>query len=479
MRVPTRREFLRAGGALGAAAVALGPDSLFGDVPDITRGARPSSVPGLEVLHPRGRVPLSFIIDDSTCLVNMGHFCMPQFAEVWPEREDYKKPWRTWPREIPDDFVREFGEWCSGHGVRGKYSVVPNPACVGWLDRELPGWSRSELQASLKLVRELMLPSWDIHPEMITHTRLIDLKTGRPVAEVSPLTMENWYPQGDASVDELASYIAYALRILRNCDLPCEGITTPGGFGGGAEASLSRAVGEAVRDVFGAEIPHYFKYVAEGDESTHPRVEHVRGLGSNDPRLVVNVPAGAGDWFGGWEGDEPSRGHLYADAEAKSGRMVELIERGAPAIMYCHWPGLYTHGTKDGFRDLQKVVPALAGRFGDQTIWMKLSEIARYQAAKELTAVTREEGAVALEAPFACPDFTVRLPTRSPAPPSIRHDGHTVPLKEARARRDLSRIVASGVRRDASMHRDAVRMRAGSGLTAEPRRLVSRGHDVL
>ena len=438
MRVPTRREFLQTGGALGAAAAVLGPDGLFGDVPDITGGARPEQAPGVEILGPRDRIPLSFIIDDSTCLVNMGHYCMPQFAEAWPEREDSKKRWKTWPREIPDDFVREFGEWCSAHGVKGKYSVVPNPACVGWLDRELPGWSRSELQASLKLVRELMLPDWDIHPEMITHTRMIDLKTGRPFEEISARTMENWYPGEERSVDELASYIAYALRILRNCDLPCEGITTPGGFGSGSEVSLSQAVGEAVRDVFGAEIPHYFKYVAQGEESPDPRIEHVRGLGTGDPRLVVNVPAAAGDWFGGWEGDEPSRGHLYADAEAKSGRMVELIEGGGPAIMYCHWPGLYTHGTKDGFRDFQQVVMALARRFGDQTIWMKLSEIARYQVAKELTTVAVDGGEVALDAPFACPAFTVRVSTGSSEAPSIRRDGQPTHLKEVRTRRDLS-----------------------------------------
>jgi hypothetical protein len=430
MGTKTRREFLAAG-AVGGAAMSLAPEALLGDVPDVTPWARPGRPPGVEVLDPRGRIPLSFIIDDSTCLVNMGHFCMPQFAEAWPAREDYKKPWRTWPREIPDDFVREFGEWCQGHGVRGKYSVVPNPACVGWLDRELPGWSRSELQASLKLVRELMTPGWDIHPEMITHTRMIDLKTGRPFPEITPETMENWYPQENKSADELAAYIAYALRILRNCDLPCEGITTPGGFGSHAEGSLSLAVGEAVRDVFGAEIPHYFKYVAEGDESPAPRIEHVRGLGTGDVRLVVNVPAAAGDWFGGWEGDEPSRGHLYADAQAKSGRMVELIEAGGPAIMYCHWPGLYTHGTKDGFRDFQQVVRALATRFGDETLWMKLSEIARYQAARELTAIARGDGGLVLDAPFACPAFTIRVPSTRTGPPAIRHQGHLLPLDEA------------------------------------------------
>ena len=179
-------------------------------------------------------------------------------------------------REIPDAFLREFGQWCAEHGVKGKYSVVPYPACVGWLDRELPGWSRQELADSLQLVRELMVPNWDIHPEMITHTRVIDLQTGRPLPEISDATMENSYPQTRKSVDELAAYLAYALRILKNCDLPCEGITTPGGFGGMVPDELSLAVQEAVRDVYGSEIPHYFKYVADGDESAEPRIEHVR-----------------------------------------------------------------------------------------------------------------------------------------------------------------------------------------------------------
>ena len=158
----------------------------------------------VQVLLPRGRVPLSFVIDDSTCLVNMGHFCTPQFATAWPQRAEYKKPWKDWPREIPDAFVRQFGEWCAEHDVRGKYSIVPNPACVGWLDRELPGWSRRELQESLKLVRDVMVPNWDIHPEMITHTRVMNLKTGRPMEAINAGTMENSYPQEKKSVDELA-----------------------------------------------------------------------------------------------------------------------------------------------------------------------------------------------------------------------------------------------------------------------------------
>ncbi|HLT94473.1 MAG TPA: hypothetical protein VKZ56_07925 [Membranihabitans sp.] len=60
----------------------------------------------IEILNPRTRVPVSFIIDDSTALVNMAYYGIPQFQEVFPE--NYKQDWRSLPREIPDAFVDEF-----------------------------------------------------------------------------------------------------------------------------------------------------------------------------------------------------------------------------------------------------------------------------------------------------------------------------------------------------------------------------------
>ena len=367
----------------------------------------------VEVLLPRNRVPLSFVIDDSTCLVNMGHFCTPQFAEAWPKREEYQKPWRSWPREIPDEFVREFGQWCADQGVRGKYSIVPYPACVGWMDRELPGWSRKQLQDSLQLVRDLMIPNWDIHPEMITHTRVIDLKTGRPLEAINAGTMENSFPQEKKSVDELAAYLAYALRILKNCDLPCEGITTPGGFGNLVKSELSLAVDQAVRDVYQVDLPHYFKYVHTGDQSTEPVIENLRGVGTDDVRMTVNVPAGTGDWFGGWQGDTLSQPDLYANEDATSGRMVELIKRRQPAAMLCHWPGIYSNGSKEGFHAFQRIVTSLANRYGDQTLWMKLSEIGRYWAAKKVAEIRRDGNVVTLKTPVTTPRFTLRIPNSS------------------------------------------------------------------
>lgn len=433
----SRRGFLRAGA--GAVAAGWGMDALAAAPAVEARSPRRAAQdPSVEVLTPRGRVPLSFIIDDSTCLVNMGHFCMPQFAQTWPNREEYKRPWKTWPREIPDAFVREFGEWCAGHGVRGKYSLVPYPACVGWLDRELPGWSRQELQDSLKLVRELMLPNWDIHPEMVTHTRVIDLKTGRPMEDTGPGAMENWFPHERISADQFAAYVAYALRILKNCDIPCEGITTPGGFGNLLKSELSLGVRQAVADVFNPEIPHYFKYVVGGKDSTQPRLEHVEGADTDRPKLVVSVPAGTGDWFGGWDGDVEPQGHLYANRDATAGRMVELIERGEPAVMLCHWAGLFNHGAKTGFEQFKQVVLALDGRFRDQTQWMKLTEMARYWAAKGLTKIERMgERQITLTAPFAAPTFTLRTASTNGAVPKLSRDGAPVALSEVTHPRDL------------------------------------------
>ncbi len=430
-----RRAFLAGTAAAAATLHGWRSPSVFAQAPP---GERPQQDDSARIVFPRARLPLTFIIDDSTCLVNMGHFCIPQFHACYPDRPVYQKPWQTFPREIPDLFVREFGEWCASRGVKGKYSIVPYPACTGWLDRELPGWSRKDLQNSLQLVRDLMLPNWDIHPEMITHTRVIDLKTGRPLEEISPATMENSWPRQPQSVDQIAEYLAYALRILRNCGLPCEGITTPGGFGNLVKPELSLAVQQAVRDVFPVEIPHYFKYVIDGDGSTEPTLEHVSGLAGGSPNLTVNIPAGTGDWFGGWEGDVEPRPDLYADAEATSGRLVELLLRGQPGFFLCHWPGMYSNGTRTGFRAFQRVVDSIHARFRDRILWMKLSEIARYWATRELTAIRRQADRVELESPFECPDLTLSCTTqRISAPPVISWMGEQQSLREVQRKQDL------------------------------------------
>ncbi len=433
MQSSTRREFLR---TASLAATTFGTMPVFAQL----AGQRPPRDASVTVLNPRARVPVGLIIDDSTCLVNLNRFTMPQFDQAFAgANKTYHRNWREWPVEIPDAFVRKFGEWCAGAGVKGKYSIVPYPACVGRLDRMLPGWTQRELNDSLELVRTVMMPNWDIHPEMVTHSRVIDIRTGHPHTDHSLKFMENWEWTTGRSADEIASYLAYALNILKNVGLPCEGVTTPGGFGGKALPQLAQASLEAVRDVFSAEVPHYFRHLySEGNESVAPRVEYARDLDTTDPRCVVSIIGCTGDWTGGWDNTPVGGVDRFITADGRSGRMVDVIERGEPALALAHWTGIWWNGQELGFKVWQEVVRRLHARF-DNLLWMKLSEVSRYWAAKELTRIQRVGDGMKFDAPFSCPSFTVRFqspPGRVPKLGTVA--GESKPLQEVRRLLDLN-----------------------------------------
>jgi hypothetical protein len=68
----------------------------------------------------------------------------------------------------------------------------------------------------------------------------------------------------------------------------------------------------------------------------------------------------------------------------------------------------------------------------DDLHWMKLSEIARYWAAKELTGIEKALGRIRFNAPFAAPDFTVRVAPESEAAPRVAVAGRETALGEVR-----------------------------------------------
>lgn len=451
MKPLPRRDFLHRTALAGAALTAV---PAWAQMP----GPRPPRDPAVTILNPRARVPVGLIIDDSTCLVNLNRFTMPQFDQAFGgANKTYQRNWREWPQEIPDAFVRKFGEWCAGAGVKGKYSIVPYPACVGRIDRMLPGWTQRELSDSLELVRSVMMPNWDIHPEMVTHSRVIDLRTGHPHTDHSLKFMENWEWTTGRSADEIASYLAYALNILKNAGLPCEGVTTPGGFGNKALPQLAQASLQSVRDVFNAEVPHYFRHCyGSGPESVAPRVEYADGLDTTDPRCVVSIVGCTGDWTGGWDNTPPEGVDKFITADGRSGRMVEIIERGEPALALAHWTGIWWNGQELGFKIWQEVVRRLHARF-DHLRWMKLSEVARYWAARELTRVGRDGNRLDFQAPFACPSFTVEFEARGNETPRLGQTlQNAVPLREVARPLDLV---------PGTWHRQAQRMTACFDLT--------------
>ena len=90
---------------------------------------------------------------------------------------------------------------------------------------------------------------------------------------------------------------------------------------------------------------------------------------------------------------------------------------------------MYANGTGIAYRTFQGTVKRLNAGFRDQIRWMKLSEIARYWAAKELTAIAKANGKVTLKAPFGTPGFTLALPF-SEAAPAVKHGVSETELKK-------------------------------------------------
>ncbi len=96
-----------------------------------------------------------------------------------------------------------------------------------------------------------------------------------------------------------------------------------------------------------------------------------------------------GDWFGGWDGLSAGSVDQFITADYKHGRLPEVIARGEPAVMVCHWPGMYFNGQETGFTIFRGIVERLHAAY-DNLLWLKLSEIARYWAARELTRIERQ-----------------------------------------------------------------------------------------
>jgi hypothetical protein len=230
--------------------------------------------------------------------------------------------------------------------------------------------------------------------------------------------------------------LSYALRVLKNAGLECEGVTTPGGFGNQSREALAQATLQSCRDVYRAEIPHYFRHLFTDDRSVAPRVEYASGLAGPDPECVVSIIGCTGDWFGGWDGLTPGSVDQFITEDLHGGRLPQVIDKGEPAVLVCHWPGIYYNGQELGFNIFKEVVARLNARY-DHLQWMKLSAIARYWAARELTRIDKQADTVTLTAPFAAPQFTLEIATRTAAPPRLMVEGKSTPLQQVTKPLDL------------------------------------------
>lgn len=366
------------------------------------------------VCNPLLRTPLALIIDDSCPVINKAWFWIQQRHE-WRLKYQPDKPPDGWekhfdklgemPKTIPASFAAQWGEWCGEHGVKGKFSMVPFPAGVGRIDQGFPGFPERELTDWLRVTKGTIQKNFDITPEILTHTRVVDLKTWQLT---DAWEQREWV---DPPEELLTDYIAAAMQLLKNAGIACEGVTSPGSFGSKKESAYARAVLDAALRVNNNPRPFYFLHVKANGPPNVPlwHVDRTKG------RAVASIVGCTNDWFGA-TGYDTSNPDLFITEDLRSGRLPAVLAQELPCVLVGHWPCFYVNGGP-GFKVLKEVRRRL-GVFdpdGTRTIWMKTSQIGHYWMARQLSEMTVEHGASAAEArvrintAFPAADFTLAL----------------------------------------------------------------------
>jgi hypothetical protein len=317
-----------------------------------------SATPALK--NTSGKTPISLIIDD-------GSPVDPLFYEI---------PGYDTPFLVPSEFTTQVAETFERFDLRGKFTVIPMPSCLGRIDQSLKRVPPDHLDSFLKLVRERIAPRFDITPEFLTHMRAYDLKT----RGYQHIYEDVWISR--APLEEITEYFVLAFTILKNVGLTSTGITSPWASGIDVEKRYAQALAEAQWKIFERKLTWYFLHSIGWGA---PRMCSMEYEVPERGQAVVSVPANFADIF--WSMERSTRVERLKfindgidrvlSPDGRTGRMRQLIESGHPVVLLTHWQSLYTQGTGLGLEGLQALAERIKKVFGTNLEWVSCSELAR------------------------------------------------------------------------------------------------------
>ena len=354
---------------------------------------------------PNLRIPISFIIDDSAPCINPLYYFRKQVNRI-----DFPIVREGVPmlREIPNNFLFDFIKLINEEEVKGKFSLLPYPAGLGSIEKGLEGFKEREVKEFVSLVKNELIPRFDITPEILTHTLALDLKSNK----LLNISEHDWSQNQNRKT--LANYIERALEILKNVDIIANGVTSPCNFGEKVENNYARAILDAQKRVNNLSLTWYFLHFDKG-EVILPKIIY---LNETDKEGVVSIISGCHDFI--WETMSTKRdgkeyvyslADKYISLEGTSGRIVELFNNNSYIVCCTHWQSLFSNGRRTGLRVFEEVVSRINRILNKRIKWMKCSEIARYYAtAKSVKIIVEkkdEDIYLIFYSPFKCPEFTL------------------------------------------------------------------------
>lgn len=318
-------------------------------------------------------IPVTLIIDDPAPCINVYWW---HVAERQKTDKPTLKSGELVLRDVPISFAAELAEVLERRGIKGKFSVLPYPAGLGSIAQGLPGHPKADVDRWLAIVRRDIAPRMDITPEILTHSKTLDLATHALLAE----NEREWSTH--QTTQTLTPYIAEALTILKSVGLPATGVTSPWDFGSKVEPEYQRAILAAQQQVNGRKQTWYFLHQSS-QLSFQSKVVHRDAAG-----WLVSIVAQCPDVF--WqtmETKETSEAYVRSIADQLltedgcRGRAGDLFRAGTPIVMLAHWQSLFSNGRKTGLRVLDEVGRRVQTAWGNRARWVTCFELAEQIAA--------------------------------------------------------------------------------------------------
>ncbi len=305
--------------------------------------------------------------------------------------------------EVPNAVIAEFADIVEKEGMAGKFSVVPYPIGLGRIDQEVPGVSDADVREFVRIVRDRLMPRFDITPEVLTHGPAIDPVTGYR----THLTEKEW--GSAASAFEWRNYVRNAYTILANVGIDATGCTSPWDTAADNEDAYALGISAASADI-GVDVPFYFLHMASSPAEGFPDVRVFRKGGGGVPaRAVVSLPCSANDPLWPTQYGRHARTDSLIGPGGEGGVLTAFGDSGAPVVIVTHWQSLYGNGARQAPAVLGQIAERLRQRYERRLEWWSAGELARFAAGAHAATVSVEGGVVALELPLALKGASIGL----------------------------------------------------------------------
>ncbi len=302
------------------------------------------------------KIPFSLILDDGG---PVNSYC-------------FHDPYHKHTMLVPASFTKKFAEVCKNNKIRGKFSIVPMPGCIGRIDESLHNVPQKNITDFIEIVKNDIMPMFSITPEILTHHLAYNLHGYYPLHVCEDVYFST------LKRDTIAEYVGLALQILLNVGITPSGVTSPWMTGLDNETEYAAGIGMAFKKVM--KQNHCFYFLHSSDNVRQPKIV----MNSKETGKVVTIPGLTSDPF--WQSQQPATARQarsivqeeinnLLSEDGKTGIIPNLIEKGEPVIFVTHWQSLFSDGRAIGLDGLAYLAQRIDKRYGKTANWLSFAEI--------------------------------------------------------------------------------------------------------